>query len=196
MNKLTSKQKSKSILQIPEHEEYTVNWTIRSALEASDDDINKLSSEKRDDLKNRLPRIRAYARELTRNELKSHYALTLTTTNNYSILLEEFCSQVIEEYDCKTPSEIALAEIVAGSFVRHLRIARRLEEFVSDGWLSNERNGMMAVLSKELDRASRMYLSSLMALKQIKSPKVDLNVIAKNAFIAQNQQFNSSHKPL
>jgi hypothetical protein len=60
----------------------------------------------------------------------------------------------------------------------------------ADG-VSSEINGYCAVMSKELDRANRHYLSALATLKQLKSPPFQIQVRTQNAFVAQNQQINT-----
>jgi hypothetical protein len=38
-------------------------------------------------------------------------------------------------------------------------------------------------------------MAAIATLKQIKSPNVEMNIRTKNAFIAQNQQFNANTPP-
>jgi hypothetical protein len=47
-----------------------------------------------------------------------------------------------------------------------------------------------SVMSKELDRANRQFITALTTLKQMKAPSIEINVTAKTAFVAENQQFN------
>jgi hypothetical protein len=47
-------------------------------------------------------------------------------------------------------------------------------------------------MGKELDRAERHFFTALNTLKQIKSPMLEMNIHAKTAFIAQNQQINAT----
>ena len=46
------------------------------------------------------------------------------------------------------------------------------------------------MISKELDRANRQFITALTTLKQIKAPSLEINVKTKAAFVAQNQQLN------
>ena len=128
-------------------------------------------------------------------ELDTHYALAQTTSKEYQTLAIEFCKQLIQEYNCKTPSEKALAEIIAGAFVRQLRCAKRLEDCIG-GSLNSGGAAFMSALGKELDRATRTFLIALTTLKQIKNPPVKINVKPTAALIAQNQQINATRNQL
>lgn len=125
-------------------------------------------------------------------ELNTHFALAETTSEGYRTLAVEFCKKLIQEYNCKTPSEKALAEIIAGAFVRQFRCAKRLEYCIG-GSLSPGGAVFISAIGKELDRATRTFLIALTTLKQIKNSPVKLNVKATTAFIAQNQQINATN---
>jgi hypothetical protein len=49
------------------------------------------------------------------------------------------------------------------------------------------------VIGRELDRANRQFISALTTLRQLKAPTPSINVIAKNAFMAGQQQFNNKN---
>jgi hypothetical protein len=124
----------------------------------------------------------------------SHYNLANTTDQAFGALAVDFCKQVIQEYKCETSSEKALAELLASSYIRYLKVANRLDTSISGDYLSKERNAFMTILSKELDRAFRTYLTALTTLKQLKNYPVRLNIKATTAFVAQNQQVNAMSK--
>lgn len=58
--------------------------------------------------------------------------------------------------------------------------------------LSHERNGHYTLVSKEIEKQSRLYMHALGTLKALKAPQENISIRAKNAFIAQNQQFNNN----
>lgn len=125
---------------------------------------------------------------------KNHYILAEVESHKArQSAMIEYANDLIKEYDCKTPSENALCEIITNSYFQILRINRRMTSTM-DAWeyLSNNRNNYINVLSKELERANRSYLYSLNTLREIKSPKMSINVKTKNAFIWTNQQFNNN----
>ena len=97
--------------------------------------------------------------------------------------------ELIAEYDCKTASEKALTQIVANAFVRTMEYSQTLET-CRDKTVKLNLFGYYSIIGKELDRANRHFLSSLMTLRQMKSPAIKINVTAKTAFMAENQQFN------
>lgn len=100
-----------------------------------------------------------------------------------------FCDQIVIEYDCKTPSEKALAQVIANAFVRTMEYSNTLETGRNKTVKLNL-IGFYSMIGKELDRANRHFLSSLITLRQMKSPTIKINVTAKTAFVAENQQIN------
>ncbi|PLX27559.1 hypothetical protein C0581_03365 [Candidatus Parcubacteria bacterium] len=121
--------------------------------------------------------------------LDNHMIMAEIVTQNREFAIE-FANQLIQEYDCKTPSEKSLAQMVAGSYCKYLEYSRLFNNSQRVEWLSSEKNGYYNLLSKEVDRSHRHYLSSLTTLRQIKSPEIKVNVKANTAFVAQNQQLN------
>jgi len=120
-------------------------------------------------------------------ELDTHFALTETTSARYRALVVKLCKQIIQEYDCKTPSEKALAEIIAGAFVRQLRCASRLEDGLGSDNLNSYTASIMSVIGKELDRAHRQYLSAIQTLRIIKQPPLNVSIKTNTAIVGQNQ---------
>ena len=128
--------------------------------------------------------------------LETHYALAEMTAVRYRPLVIEVARQIEKEYDCKTPSEKVLTEIVAGAYVKIIEFSKRFNDCTNIEFLSNEKNGYYTMLSKEVDKAHRQLIMALTTLKQIKNPPVEFNVKAKTAFLAQNQQINAVNNPV
>lgn len=82
----------------------------------------------------------------------------------------EFADDLIQEYDCKTVSERSLCEVVASSYFNILKASKAFQNMYSLEYLSSEKNGYYNVISKELEKQNRMYLSSLQTLRTLKSP--------------------------
>lgn len=135
------------------------------------------------------------AKELFTDELYSHISLRYTVGNYYKEMVIRFCNQLIEEYNCKTPSEIGLAEIAASSYAKYLDYSDLLSE-TSHKLFSNIISSSFSALSKEVDRSQRAFVSAILTLKQLKSPPMTVRIKAKNAFVAQNQQVNTANKDL
>jgi len=123
--------------------------------------------------------------------LETHYPLAETVNKSYRPLAIEFSRQLIQEFDCKTPSEKALAQIVVNAYLRVIDNSKRFNNCYEAGeYLSKERTNHLSVMSKQLDRANRQFITALTTLKQIKMPSFEINVKTKAAFVAQNQQLN------
>lgn len=106
---------------------------------------------------------------------------------------KEVCKQFICDFDCKSNTEKIMAETAAIAFMRYLDASRRFNNCLEASTdLSAAKTAFLAMLSKERDRAHRQYLSTVLTLKQMKSPTLEMNIRTKNTFIAQNQQVNTS----
>lgn len=128
--------------------------------------------------------------------LDNHHALIGAMKEDFRPLAIEFANTLAKEYDCKTPSEKALSQIVVNSYIRLLDDSRRYNDCSDTGeYLSEGRTKHLAMLSKQMDRANRQFLSALTTLKQMKSPPIQISVKTNTAFIAQNQQLNNNPSP-
>lgn len=96
---------------------------------------------------------------------------------------------LIREYNCKSTSDKATAQIVANSFTRIMEYSQALKPS-RNNYVNPKLAGYYSVISKELDRAIRQYEAALNILIRMKSPALKINVSARNAFVAGNQQFN------
>lgn len=121
--------------------------------------------------------------------LENHHPLAGTVGERYRPFVIELADQFVKEYDCKTTTEKALAEVAAGSYCRFLEYSEHFNACIRLDYLSPVKTGYYGMLSKAVDRAERHFLSAIIALKQSKNPPIELNV--RTAFVGQNQQFNS-----
>lgn len=124
--------------------------------------------------------------------LETHYLASEATSGRYRPFVMQFANDVIAEYHCTTSSEKALAETVAIAYGRILELSASFNESQRIEFLSNEKTGYYTMIAKELDRAHRQFTSALLVLKQLKTPNLEVNIKAKNAFFAQNQQVNTA----
>ena len=133
---------------------------------------------------------------MTSMEDHTHLALIQSFDSTYQLLAKEFCSQMIREYGCQTSLEKSLVEVIANSYIRTIETSKRLNNCLNaNRYIDDASTRYLAMLSKQIDRSNRQFLSGIIALKQLMSPAVEVNVKTKNAFIAQNQQINSDYKP-
>jgi hypothetical protein len=145
------------------------------------------------DKKNTIEKInQSISTAATVLNLENHYLAGAAVGESYRPFLIQFARDLVQEYECKTTSERATAQAIALSYTRILEFSERMNRAANTRDYSQERNGYYAVLSKDLDRAYRQFSSLLLLLKQLKSPPIELNIRTKNAFIAHNQQINSS----
>ncbi len=126
--------------------------------------------------------------------LDNHHLLISGMKGDYRPLAIEFANNLNKEYDCKTASEKALSQTVVNAYIRLLDDTCRFNICIEAGeYLSENRTKHLAMLSKQIDRANRQFISALTALKQFKSPQIQINVRTQNAFLAQNQQLNANN---
>ena len=128
--------------------------------------------------------------------LETHHPLADMANQRYRGLAIEVARQLEKEYDCKAPSERLLAQTVAGIYIKIIEYSTQLRGCIQETSLSNEKNAFYSMVSKELDRAHRQLITALTTLRQIKNPPIELNVKAKTAFVAQNQQINAVNNPV
>ncbi|MCX6734314.1 MAG: hypothetical protein NTZ25_00185 [Candidatus Peregrinibacteria bacterium] len=100
--------------------------------------------------------------------------------------------ELIKEHSCETYSEKMMVDMIVSSYMRNITAARKLKNALNRDTTSDILNKFTSVLSQEIDRAQRHFLTSLTSLKQIKSPNLSVNVKTNNAFFGQNQQVNTA----
>lgn len=133
---------------------------------------------------------------LTSLGLETHYTLAETVSKRFQPLIIEVARQIEKEYDCKTASEKILVQLIAGTYGKIIDYSSLMNSNIFDLGISANKNNYNALLSKELDRAHRQLITALATLRQIKNPPLELNVRAKTAFVAQNQQINAINNPI
>jgi len=124
---------------------------------------------------------------LTLFEFDNGSLMTQDVPEIYKTFSIDFNHNLQKEYQCKTPSEKATAELVTINFVRTLAIQSKIVFLFGKGEYSDISIRYLAVLSKELDRANRHYLVSLQTLKMIKQPIFQMNIKTQTAVVGQNQ---------
>lgn len=130
--------------------------------------------------------------------LENHMLLFKTTTESYRTFAIEFADRLIVEYDCNSPDEKALVQLITSAYIRALQYAEMLSINTSGGGkpITHERNNYYNFLSKEVDRAQRQYITGLQTLKQLKLPNLPVTIKTNNAYIAENQQVNNAALPI
>ena len=168
----------------PRHILETTTKQVNAYLAASDKEAERIKKEM----------FQSHKDVLTSLGLETHYALAEIVNKRHQPLVIEVARQIEKEYDCKTASEKILVQLIAGTYGKIIDYSSMLNSNIYDLGVSNEKNAYNAMLSKELDRAHRQLITALTTLRQIKNPPLELNVKAKTAFVAQNQQINTVSK--
>jgi len=145
------------------------------------DDVPAIQSEQLDQ---RVDIYREYNRVLTNAPIRN------SLTDDYQDMATSLANGLMLEYDCRTPTEMALARMAAISYAKVLDYGEELRNCRMIEWHSSQKNGYFTMIAKEVDRANRQFMMAVMALRQAKAPKVEVNVTATNAFMAKEQQFN------
>lgn len=104
-------------------------------------------------------------------------------------MVMDVAKQIIEEYDCKTASEKATAQIAANAFVRIMENSEVIRASRNSS-INLKLVPYFSIISKELDRATRQYEAAVSNLIRMKTPPINVKVTTKTAFMAGNQQFN------
>lgn len=104
--------------------------------------------------------------------------------------------QLMNEHGCRTASEKAVARVAANAYTRIMENSRVLADLVRHESATQLYINLYATVSKELDRATRQFDTSISTLLRMKSPAMKVNVVAKTAFVANNQQINADPKEL
>jgi len=135
-----------------------------------------------------------YYKAMTLFEFDKGVLLLNSTPDLHRVFALEFSKNLQAEYSCKTPSEKSIAEIISLNFVRILDIQQKINAYLEMKTINPNGIGYLNVMSKELDRAQRHYLTSLQALKMLKTPLLEVNIKTQTAVVGQNQIVQSNNK--
>lgn len=124
---------------------------------------------------------------LTLLEFDNGVLMTTVLSDQYKTLAIDMSRQLQVEYDCKTVSEKATAELVAINYCRTLEIQRRVNNLLDKNGLSRIDLEFLSIMSKELDRANRHYLSAVQTLKLLRLPQLQLNIKTDTTIVGNNQ---------
>lgn len=127
-------------------------------------------------------------------EFDNGVLMSQSLPDKYQVFSVDLSRQLQKEFNCLTASEKATAELVASNFVRTIWIQGKINGYLGLDNLTDNGVKYFAILSKELDRANRHYLTALQTLKSLKQPALSVNVKTQTAVIGQNQIVQSNNK--
>lgn len=129
---------------------------------------------------------------MTLFEFDTGTLLTTVVPDQYKTFGIDLMRKLQEEYSCKTPSEKATAELIALNYIRTLEIERRINNYLAIGSITDQGVKFLAIMSQELDRANKHYLTAIQALRAMKQPNLELNIRANTAIVGQNQMIQTN----
>lgn len=137
-----------------------------------------------------------FFKAMTLTEFENGILMFTIVPEQYRTFAIDMMRQLQKEFNCLLTSEKATTELIVLSFVRVLELQRRINGYINDQ-LSKTDVTFFAILSKELDRANRQYLSALQTLRMLKQPSLNVNIKTNTAIVGQNQviQENQNVKP-
>lgn len=188
-NGLEEKTKEKSTLSrfLASIEEASIDKKIQKLIKDMD------SADKEEKLLLQEVNSELIAEFVKMHEFDKHLLLADSLPLSFGAMSIKMTKSIIEENHCNTDLEISLVEIIVNAFCRSLHFSRLLSLALSTNPDRIEQKfiNYYAFLSKEIDKATRQYLSALLALQQLKTPPLKVNLKAHTAILGQNQQFNS-----
>lgn len=126
-------------------------------------------------------------RSLTLLEFDKGILLVSIIPEMYRTFAIDLSRKLQTEFRCDSASGKATAELAALNFVRTMEIQRRIDSCLAKNAISEVGVKYLAVLSKELDRANRHYLTAIQVLKTMNQPPLNVSVKTQTAVIGQNQ---------
>jgi hypothetical protein len=106
--------------------------------------------------------------------------------------------KIVNDYGCKTSIELMLADSIVASYWRVMRNESRISVIMEEengSWTLNEsKMKIIEELNKGIYFANRRLITNISLLKEMKQPPIKVNLKSNNAFIGQNQQFNTDMK--
>ena len=121
------------------------------------------------------------------SEFDNGLLLSMATSWHSSTFGIDFMRKLQTEYDCKTASEKAIAELATASFIRVLDIQSRMKAYLEMGSITANGVQFLGLLSKDIDRAHHQYLSAIQTLKSFRQPPMQVNIKSHTTVIGQNQ---------
>ncbi len=139
-------------------------------------------------------RLNQLSQEVTEiHGLKNGFWAGATTYKKYRNFIYTTRANLIKEYDCKTSIELMLVDRIVANYWRAMRIETLLCSYIEwndDYPFSQLRVNIVKELGKSLESASRQMTTSILLLKEMKQPGLNVKINAGNAFVGHNQQFN------
>ena len=133
------------------------------------------------------------AKALTLREFDHGVLLAWGLKDEYQTFAVQLSRDYQEQYKCGTAGRKSLAELAVLNYCRTLEIQRRINNYLGNDSVSELGVKYLAVMSKELDRAQRQYMSAIQTLEMGMIPPMKVNVKAGVANIGNQQMIQENN---
>ncbi len=127
------------------------------------------------------------SRAMTLSEFKNGALMISAIPDQYRTFAIDMLCKLQEDYTCILISEKALSELAVINFVRTIEVQRKITNYIDMNSLTDNGVKYLAIMSKELDRANRHFITAIQTLKMLKQAPISVNVKANTAIVGQNQ---------
>jgi len=131
--------------------------------------------------------------------VKNGHYLKLSIHQNDRLYAQSVRNSLIEEFKPNTTFALMILDTAISAYFRTMRSTYIYNILVQnpDGTVewSKQKTNLIKEVSSQINIANQQFISSINFLKEMNSGLPSIKVQTKNAFIAQNQQFNADAKP-
>lgn len=127
------------------------------------------------------------AQAMTLKEFDNGLLMSLGLQSIYKTFAIQLSQDLQRDYKCETAGRKSLAEVAALNHVRILDLQRHINGFLIKDAYGDLTAKIIAVLSKELDRAQRQYMTAIQTLEMGVQPPLKVNVRTQVANVANQQ---------
>lgn len=181
MTKDITKVEERSLSELNEDfKRITVEYDPNNILRAAEKELAKVDGKT-------LTAEGSVAKAMTIHEFSNGALMSVAVSDQYRTLAIHMMRELQKEFDCTRTDEKATAELAVVNYIRTLDIQRRMNGYLEKGSITDMGVRYLGVMSKDLDRANRQYLSAIYALKTSKQTPFVLNVKTDTAILGQNQ---------
>lgn len=131
---------------------------------------------------------------MTLNEFHNGMLLVTIISEQYKTFAIGLMRDMKKEFNCQTESQKATVELAVISYIRLLEAQRRFNNLLSLDKVNPTTIQFLSVISKEIDRATRHYLTTIQVLNTMNQPKLQLTLKANTAVVGQNQIIQNNHE--
>lgn len=147
--------------------------------------------------------IKARLQEVLSEYLKRTYVSSgLQISSSVHVLdqkaVNEVRQQLKAEFAPVTPSEALMIDQAINAYFRSLRLSQAHINLMQDPkgsvrlWDNQQIINLAKEIGKQANFANQQFITAITYLREAKQPPIKVKVHAKEAFVAQNQQFNKN----